>query len=432
MQGKEKVDKMKKCLTLLMAVGLVLALSLPAFAAGPENIFGGYWRTRFTSEQNFSGTDNGKNDRTFVDTRARFFYTAKFPDMKWNLAFEWNTDWGNPDKGGGVGTDGTDIWRFKWANTDFNLGGINFVVGLQGGKLLRGFLFSDDFTGVTATYKGKGFDLPFMWIHAYEGNTNGNGKDVNDKDVDIYAVTPSFKIGDLKVNAALAYAYSKDASDYDMSKDGDAHNFQKLNLYYVGVDVAQQYKSGSGWWALAAYNGGDYDDATGKSVDVGGYVLSFNAAMVMGPMDLHTHNFYLSGDDRSTSDNEGWFRLKGISYGVGVTNYAEILGLGNFGGGVGTSNKPTNIWTVSGGVGYKVTPALKLQADVWHARLAEDDSKGNNEMGTEVDLVADYKLTQNIGLNAVAAYLFAGDALTGGASNDKDPYCLGMRLQIRF
>ena len=48
---------MKKLLTVLLAAGLVLALTLPASAFDSE--FGGFWRTRAYTQKNFDGSDKG-------------------------------------------------------------------------------------------------------------------------------------------------------------------------------------------------------------------------------------------------------------------------------------------------------------------------------------------------------------------------------------
>jgi hypothetical protein len=47
---------MKKLLVLSLAVVMVLAFTLPASAL--ENVFGGYWRTRFIHQENFQGNDD--------------------------------------------------------------------------------------------------------------------------------------------------------------------------------------------------------------------------------------------------------------------------------------------------------------------------------------------------------------------------------------
>jgi predicted porin len=90
-----------------------------------------------------------------------------------------------------------------------------------------------------------------------------------------------------------------------------------------------------------------------------------------------------------------------------------------------------NIMAANIGVGFKVSDKLKLTADLWYATLAEDNAKGDDDLGTEIDLVLTYSLMKNLNLDVVAAYLFAGDATYKGA-NDKDAYEIGTQLSFRF
>ena len=43
-----------------------------------------------------------------------------------------------------------------------------------------------------------------------------------------------------------------------------------------------------------------------------------------------------------------------------------------------------------------------------------------------------YSVMKNLNLDLIAAYLFAGDATTGGADNRKDPYELGAMMSFSF
>ena len=410
---------MKKLLTGLLAVGLVLALSLPAAAVDSE--FGGYWRTRAFMQKDFTGSDSGAKDLQQVDTRTRLFYTAVFnEDMKFVNAFEFNTTWGDTT-GGNIGTDGTTTLRIKHSYANFNLGQFNFLIGLQPRQLNRGFIFDDDFAGAAVTYKGEGFQIPFIWMKAYEG---GMGNDRNDNDVDYYALKPNFTLGNVSLTPTLVYIYSKDASRWSMTTGNKG-----VDVYFVGFDADAKFAGGSGAWFTGIYEGGSADLLTGGSVDVKAYLLAVGAAAVMGPLDVHVHAFYATGDDTGTSDAEAFYVPRGQSY-----YWAEIMGLGIFDN-QASSNSPadkiSNIKAASIGMGYKVTPDLKFTFDVWHARLAESNAAGDDVLGTEVDLKITYSLTKNLMLDVVGAYLFAGDATYKGPG-DSDPVEIGTRLSFSF
>ena len=66
---------------------------------------------------------------------------------------------------------------------------------------------------------------------------------------------------------------------------------------------------------------------------------------------------------------------------------------------------------------------------LWNANLVEDNASGDTELGTEFDLSASYQLRDNLKLQAVAAYLEAGDATGGG---DENPTELGVRMSMSF
>ena len=409
---------MKKLLTGLLAVGLVLALTLPAMAFDSE--FGGFWRTRAYTQQNFTGNDAGTKDLQQVDTRTRLFYTAIFSDdFKFVNKFEINAAWGDTT-GGNIGTDGTTIFRIKNSYGFFNFGPVNVMLGLQPRVINRGFLFDDDYAGAAVTYKGEGFSVPFIWLKAYEG---GMGNDKNDNDVDYYVLNPTFAIGKSALKPTLAYMYSKDASSWP-STTGN----KELKVYFVGLDADVNFDMGSAWFT-GIYEGGDAELLNGTSVDVKAYLLALGGTVNLGAFDIHGRAFYATGDDKTDKDAEAFFVPRGQSY-----YWSEIMGLGIFDNQASSNScadKISNIMAANIGVGFKATDALKFTFDVWHAKLAEDDAKGNDTLGTEIDLRMTYALMKNLNLDLVAAYLFAGDATFGG-TNDKDAYEVGAMMSFSF
>ena len=411
---------MKKLLMGLLAAGLVMAMALPASAFDSE--FGGYWRTRAYLQRDFTGNDTEKQDVQQVDTRTRLFYTAVFSeDFKFVNAFEFNNTWGDT-VGGDIGTDGTGIFRIKHSYANFNLGPVNFLVGLQPRVLNRGFVFDDDFAGLAVTFKGEGFQIPFIWMKAYEG---GMGKDKNDNDVDYYALKPTFNFAGGSVTPTLAYIYSKDASAWSATT-GD----KEVKVWLAGADVDLKFGPSTVWFT-GIYEGGDAElvSPAGHSMSVEAYLLALGGTFVAGAADIHGQVFYATGDDTTTEDYEAFFIPKGQSY-----YWAEIMGLGTFDNQASANScadKISNILAANLGFGFKVSDALTIKADVWHARLAEDNAAGDDTLGTEVDLKVTYSLMKNLNLDLIGAYLFADDATYKG-TNDQNPYEIGTQLSFRF
>ncbi len=158
-------------------------------------------------------------------------------------------------------------------------------------------------------------------------------------------------------------------------------------------------------------------------------MLAAGGNINLGAVDVHGQVFYATGQDDDEDDITAFTPPKGRSY-----YWAEIMGYGTFDWDV-SANSPadgiTNIMAAGIGASVKPMDKLKLGLDVWYAQLAEDNAAGDNDLGTEVDLSASYELVENLNLDLVAAYLFAGDATYKGA-NDANPYELGAMLSLSF
>lgn len=411
---------MKKLLTMALAFGLVVALSLPAMAFDSE--FGVYWRTRLYSQKDFTGSDSGKQDTQQVDTRTRLFYTAVFSqDFKFVNAFEFNNTWGDT-VGGDIGTDGTGIFRIKHSYANLNMGPVNFLIGLQPRVLHRGFLFDDDYAGAAITYKGESFQVPFIWIKAYEG---GTGKEANDNDVDYYVLRPTFNLGNLALTPTLSYIYAKDASKWPTTTGN-----KEVKVFFAGLDADMKFGGGSSLWFTGIYEGGDAELLNGTSQDVKAYLLALGGTFAMGAFDVHGQAFYATGDDRDTKNEiEAFYVPRGQSY-----YWSEIMGFGlvdNQASANSPADKISNIMAANIGVGFKATDKLSFKVDLWYAKLAEENAKGDDVLGTEVDVRMTYQLMKNLNLDVVGAYLFAGDATYKG-TGDSNPYELVTQLSFRF
>jgi hypothetical protein len=445
---------MKKLFTIFLALVLVYAFAVPAYAL--ENIFGGYWRTRMFTQSDFSGTDagtaNGAQDLTRVDTRTRLYYTAKFSDnFKFVNKFEMNAVWGNDTGGGGAGNTnkgygniGADSVNIRVKNTyaDMTFAPVNLKIGAQGVTLNRGFLFDDDASGVVATFNvDKNIAIPVFWVKAYEG---GMGKGANDYDTDYFGIYPSINAGAATLKPIFMYAYSKNAARFGVDQFGNYPSNalsgtipQKLGVYYLGVDVDATAGPASVWFT-GIYEGGKTDlgaptDTTGTgpttSVDVKAYLLAAGASADVQAINLHGQIFYASGGKASDTDMKTFWVPAGQSY-----YWSEIMGYGIFDNQVSAGSPADqigNIMAANLGVTVKPMPKLSLTGDLWFAQLAQDNALGNKDLGTEFDLIGSYALLDNLNLDVVAAYLAAGKATTGG-SNEKNPMEIGAQLSLSF
>ena len=131
-------------------------------------------------------------------------------------------------------------------------------------------------------------------------------------------------------------------------------------------------------------------------------MAAVGASAIVGPAEIHGEFFYASGDDDPDDDDaEAFFVPRGQSY-----YWAEIMGLGVF------DNQPSagspgdqisNVMAANLGVSFSPMEKLSLEFDVWYAVHPEDDINGEDDLGTEVNAKATYKLVENLNLEVVGS-----------------------------
>jgi len=385
----------------LMMLGGVAVTTANAF----ESKFGGYWRTRAFSQTDFNGVDSSYFR---VDNRTRLYYTAIFNEnFKFVNKFEFNSNWGD-DNGGDIGADGMGNFRIKNSYADFTLGNVNTKLGIHAAVIARGFIFDDDMSGVTVKGTFGTVAPTFIWARA-----NGEYTSAAGIDEDIFAVLVPLKIGDMTtLNPYFVYH----------NADGNTEN------YYVGIDADMNFDVASAWGTFI-YQGGTLTDSDGDvelDSDTAGFLFAVGAKASI----VHGQFFYASGNSEKGDgfigeDNDEFAGVPGRSY-----YWSEIMGLGTFDNQASNgspANGISNIWAANIGVKAPVGERWTLGADLWYASLAESDILGNDELGTEVDVKATYKVFDNMSLDLIGAYLFAGDA-----TGDEDPVEIGARLSLKF
>jgi len=415
------------------AVGLMMAGGIATTAsAAVENQFGGYWRTRFIYEENYQASSPINNDSgsvSFVDTRTRLFYTAKFnDDFKFVNKFEFNTGWGDKN-GGDIGADGKGNWRVKNSYADWNMGTVNTKVGIQSAIIARGFIFDDDFSGVVVTPKFGNVTVPLVWINSMNKETWGwDGSALPTVNENIFAALAAVKISDtLTVTPYFVWQNISSGSE-------KTDFFQSGDNWYLGADVDAKFGSVN-VWGSGIYEGGTL---THNNVDYS--ISSFLVAAGADAGIVHGQAFYASGDDDAKDKDINTFisapgRQAGNptqSFGYGSSYYwAEILGFGALDdinpAAHTTGDDISNIWAANIGVTLKPMDKVKVDFDVWYAQLAQDNAAGNNELGVEFDAKLTYTIMENLTAEPIFAYLISGDAV-----GDEDIIEAGMRISLKF
>ncbi|MFP4422974.1 MAG: alginate export family protein, partial [Desulfococcaceae bacterium] len=211
-------------------------------------------------------------------------------------------------------------------------------------------------------------------------------------------------------------------------------NTEELNIWYAGADIDFSFDPVS-FWLTGIYQGGDADLIGGGSVDFEGYLGAAGASVGMGFGEIHAEAFYASGDDDNDGDIETFF----VPGATESYYWAEIMGYGVFDDQVSNNAPADQIYNImAANFGLTLNPMDKLEVgmDVWYAQLVEEitlpDGSKEDYLGTEVDLRITYELVDNLNLDVIGAYLFAGDATTMDSPNDADPYEVGAQLSLSF
>jgi hypothetical protein len=403
-------------------------------AAAMEYVFGGYWRTRAYTNQNFTGDDSENEDYTVVDTRTRLYFTAILNEnLKLVNKFEMDAVWGDESSYGDIGADGIKV-EVKNSYADFNMGPMNAKVGVQGATIARGFLFDDDFAGAVVSYSDDMMSLPLIWMKAYEGNTDKN-KGHNRRDVDYYGIAPTFNLGAVTLNPFGVFAYSENARDWEPTSAYD-----DVKMYYAGANLDADLGMAS-VWLTGIYQGGEAEllnpaNPDDDTVDFKAYLAAAGASVNLGPVEIHGQGFYATGQDPEDEDKTAFFVPAGQSY-----YWSELMGYGVFDNSFSNGSPADQIGNImAGNLGVTVSPVpeLSVSLDGWYAALAEDkwvgtdDPSEENELGIEVDLRITYQLVKGLKLDVVGAYLFAGDVTTNKSPNEENPYEVGTQLSLSF
>jgi len=418
---------MKKSFVFILAALLVVAFTMPASAF--ESVFGGYWRYRLSTYQDFTGATNGLH-RTDQDTRTRLYYDAKFSD---NFVFKnilqidstaGQADSSADDKGGKIG--GQARVKLKHSYADFRTGGFRHTVGIQGAVLARGFLFDDDFMGYVGRYQpGTTAELliPFAFINQ-NGSKAFGGSDQYTSYIPIY---PIFPVGNMVFNPYFVYGWANG------NKSPAGNDYEP---WWLGIDWDMKADKFS-IWASGIYSGGSGDinnpaTAPAKPADNKGFLLAGGVDFSFGAAGLWVDLIYATGQSATATDNEAFNLPEGNSY-----YWAEIMGLGIFDLQAPTGapgNHISNLSTIGVGLDLKTGDKLKWNFDLWYAMLTEKNAFGKDKLGTELDIVLNWSLVENITMDLVFAYLAAGDAVSATATgnNQEDPMEIGARLSFSF
>jgi hypothetical protein len=294
---------------------------------------------------------------------------------------------------------------------------------------------------------GKFTDSPFGVGERSAGMVGGVAN-AADRDNNFYtaAVRYAWKTGD----AGMLLRYQRLAVNKDALGTGDGFlstvyllsPYAKAKLGPVALQAQVYYAFGN----VQKWDGPNVAalQAAGLIQDVKLENLSgwLDATADFGMFYLGLTGAYVSGEDQGTTDKwEGGVLSGGLDWNpcLIMFNQERTYWIGGLGGYAGTNNASamTNAWFGQFRAG--VRPVEKLDIALYASYAKADKSLGvgfdNRSYGTEVDLTATYKITNNLSYMLGGGYWFAGDYYKGntvGNNELNDNFMLINKLTLTF
>lgn len=369
--------------------------------------------------------------------------------------------------------------EFERVYLDFNTAIGKFQVGYQ-----QFLMWGTDFLNTPLTAPGIryiGSQGPMTWIAAIEkrrdaaasnqsGTTTSNIGKINDADQDVYdlGIIYKFKQGE----AGLMFQYARNAMYKSTLAYGSANREYIQNLYlflpYAKATFGSLFIEGE-----AVYGGGKYKQyesnatlAGEKDADVSAYGLFLHGRYDLKPFYAGLQFAWLSGDDPGKDDKVTGNVAAALSAGYGFDRclilWNSVYGDVGLGGTTGaafanvTTKSGTNVynqfymdnmWFYQLYAGVKPMPKLDVKAALSYAYAdkkprqtygspvsAANPEFVSDKYGTELDIVATYKIFDNLEYMIGAGYLWTGDFFKGTSDTNiiKNNYLITHKLTLNF
>ncbi|HEY4707561.1 MAG TPA: alginate export family protein, partial [Thermodesulfobacteriota bacterium] len=240
------------------------------------------------------------------------------------------------------------------------------------------------FDGLKFNYAQEGINVDLFHMTIAEDTTSAND---DTRLTGVYAT-----LGGLIPNNTLDL--------YAINKNGNDENV--LNFYTVGVRLKGAV-AGLDYTLEVPYQFGEMFDGTDDN-DLSAWALAAKAGYTIpgAPMNIRigAEYDYATGDDDSTDNDIDTFQS------LYPTNHAHF-GIGDF---TTATNTWSNIQAWSINASADVTEKIRLYAAYWDYSLAEENTAGDDDLGSEIDLIATYKYSNNVSLEAGASRFMPDDA----------------------
>jgi hypothetical protein len=403
---------MKKCLSAVVAVCLVVLLAVPAMAL--DTRFSGQYRVRGFHNTNQSLSDFDAS-ASWMDMRFRLrtdFIVSDHLTVSTRFDALDNKRFGNADLSS---RDGDNIdWDRAWMtiNTDYGI----FMAGrMQGGTW--GTLFNDtDSERDRLRWHNSFGDLTLYAIYEKNAELDGNvqpatgigreGNEVSDQDNDIYYLGAAYKMEN--ISTGLLYGYVNNKGNPAFSEQ-----------YHLFIPYVIGQFGPFGFSGELRYNGfGERDFDIGQDRDIEQLSFNVEGTFSMDMFQFELGGVYVRGDSSPVTGS----KIRGYSGGIGddwqkvwiLTNSEDDGIYRNLGGGLGNLSTsgglldPYGVQLYYAGVTMAPMENLDVKLLAAYARADKTPSGVDKSMGMEYDLFLNYRIFDNLTYSFIAAYLDAG------------------------
>ncbi|MBW2560945.1 MAG: hypothetical protein JRE40_08830 [Deltaproteobacteria bacterium] len=435
---------MRKLLIALLALGLVFAFTAPAFATDAS--FSGYYRLRGFSFDNQAVADDSmklanSSNKAWYDQRLRvqvvfkvaegLSVTGRFHamDRKWGQYETLNVKTSSQNW-----QQDNIYWHRAYMTFKTAIG--KFDAGYQSGGTW-GTVYGDGEADGRARIKYTGVFGPVIALALTEKFKERDYLDTNNdtnEDWDSYALAAIYKWDG--GNAGLLLYYLVDHSNTAPAAFGVAGSANKgsttnlIPIPYFKANFGPLYMEGE---FIYFYGETDYDSAAVQDVDWKGKGWYLYGKFNMGPAYVGAQYAFREGDDPTTNDYEAGY--PGSDYNPCVLLWNDnTSGLGGKGTFNSTSDGIANGSLAQIFAGFSPMENLSLKASVTYAWADYCAAGTDDEIGTEVDVEATYKIFDNLEYWIGFGYLSAGDWFKAGVATNKvdDAWLIMHKLQMNF
>jgi len=410
---------MKRIMLSVFAAAVTAAWAVPASAT--DVTFSGQYRVRGEYRNNVDYNDDAADAVASMTQRVRLTANAEAAeDTTVKITLQDTRTFGQAGDGATTGTltdsgsNNTVDLHEAYLNVDKIFGTpVNFRIGRQelnygDERLIGAFNWSNNgraFDGVKFNYAQEGLN-----VDLFRMTLDDDAPDTDDvSNIDDITLTGVYAtLGQIIPNNTIdLYAINKNGNDRDV-----------LNFYTVGVRVKGAV-AGLDYSLEVPYQFGEQRDTTNSvDMDLSAWALAAKVGYTIpgAPMNVRigAEYDYATGDDNTVAGNDEIETFQSLY----PTNHNHF-GIGD----VVNTWSDIQAWSVN--VSADVTEKIRLYAAYWSYQEAEANGTdhgsttgagADDDLGSEIDLVATYKYSNNVSLEVGAARFMPGDAISDGTT----------------